>query len=84
MRCERYRGLALIRSVYGGVGGWLAWDDVSVGDTRQPLEAVALLVFACHLDEEALGGGAKLRETPQSLLAEVRGQRHGDCAQGAA
>lgn len=61
-------------------GGCLAWNDVGVGDTGQPLEAVALLVFARYLDEEALRGGAKLRKTPQSLLAEVRGQRHGDRA----
>ncbi len=69
-----------------GEGGWgwgPAWNDVGVGDTGQPLEAVALVVFSCHLDEEALGGSAELRETPQSLLAEVRGQRHGDGAQGA-
>lgn len=57
-------------------GVYLAWNDVGVRDTGQPLEAVALLIFACHLDEEALGGGAELWETPQSLLAEVRGQRH--------
>lgn len=57
-------------------GVYLAWNDVGVRDTGQPLEAVALLIFARHLDEEALGGGAELRETPQSLSAEVRGQRH--------
>lgn len=33
-------------------------NDVGVGDTGQPLEAVTLLIFARHLDEEALGGGA--------------------------
>lgn len=74
MRCERHCRVALVE------GGCLAWNDVGVGDTGQPLEAVALLVFACHLDEEALGGGAELRETPQSLLAEVRGHGDGDGA----
>lgn len=39
-------------------GGCLAWNNVGVGDTGQPLEAVALLVFARHLDEETLGRGA--------------------------
>lgn len=36
----------------------LTRNDVGVGDTGQPLEAVALLVFARYLDKEALGGGA--------------------------
>lgn len=36
----------------------LTRNDVGVGDARQPLEAVALPVFARHFDEEALGGGA--------------------------
>lgn len=68
----------------GKEGGCLAGNDVGVGDTGQPLEAVALLVFARHLDEEALGGRAELRETPQPLLAEVGGHRDGDRAQGSA
>lgn len=57
MRCETDRGLALLTCVHRK-GVVRTRDDVGVGDTRQPLEAVALLVFACHLDEEALGGGA--------------------------
>lgn len=69
---------------FKGIRGRLAWNDVGVGDTGQPLEAVALLIFARYLDEEALGRGAELREAPEALLAEVRGQRYGDCAQGAA
>lgn len=79
MRCERHCGVALVKYVCRE-GGCLARNNVGVGDTRQPLEAVALLVFARRLDEEALGGGAELRETPQSLLAEVRWHRHGDGA----
>lgn len=71
--------MAFVRCVFRERGR-LAWNDVGVGDTGQPLEAVAFLIFACHLDEEALGGGAEFRETPQSLLAEVRGQRYRDCA----
>lgn len=78
MRCEKHCGAALVTCLQEGV--CLAWNDVGVRDTGQPLEAVALFIFACHLDEEALEGGAELRETPQSLLAEVRGQRHRDGA----
>lgn len=57
MRCERHRGPALLTCVHRK-GVVPTRDDVGVGDTRQPLEAVALLVFAYHLDEEALGGSA--------------------------
>lgn len=74
MRCEGHCGADW------WMGGCLAWNDVGVGDTGQPLEAVALLVFTCHLDEKALGGCAELRETPQPLLAEVRGHGHVDGA----
>lgn len=60
----------------------LTRNDVGVGDTGQPLEAVALLVFARHLDEEALRGGASLWQAPQTVLPQVRGQGNRDGAQG--
>lgn len=65
---------------FDGEGRCLAWNDISVGDTGQSLETVALVVFAGHPDEEALRGGAKLWQSPQSMLMETGGRRYGDGA----
>lgn len=55
----------------------LAWNDISVGDTGQSLETVALIIFTRHPDEEALRGGAELWQSPQSMLLEARGRLYG-------
>lgn len=61
-------------------GCCLAWNDISVGDAGQSLETVALVIFTGHPDEEALRGGAKLWQFPQSVLMETRGRWYGDGA----
>lgn len=61
-------------------GFCLAWNDICVGDTRESLETVALVVFTGHPDEEALRGGAKLWQSPQSMLMETSRRWYGDGA----
>lgn len=58
-------------------GCCLAWNDISVGDTGQSLETVALVIFTRHPDEEALRGGAELWQSPQSVLLEAGGRLYG-------
>lgn len=55
----------------------LTRNDISVGDTGQSLETVALIIFTRHPDEEALRGGAELWQPPQSMLLETRGRLYG-------
>lgn len=78
--CERHRKVA--GGFFSSSSSSLAWNDVGVGDTGQPLEPVALLVLPRHLDEETLRRRAEFREAPEAAAAPVGGQRHGQRSQG--
>lgn len=60
----------------------LTWDHPTVGNSRDTEKGIPLVVFALHLEVEALLGGVEGRSAPELMGGAIGEGLHGQSQEG--